>query len=68
MQATVRITGTREAVHATLIGLLATTQRTGAHTERLNVPEEPTEGEIARHGADSTIRRMASAVNQRRIR
>ena len=68
MQTTVRIAGSREAVHATLIGLLTVTQRTGAHTERLDVPEEPTEGEMARQGVDSTIRRMASVVNQRRIR
>lgn len=68
MQVTVRIGGTREAVHATLIAIMAATQRTGAHTERLDDTPNVTEGQIERQQVDSTIRRMASAVNQRRVR
>ena len=83
MQVTVRIGGTREAVHATLIELLAATQRTGAHTERLEDAPDVTEGigstgipqygydpqtGKAIHNVDREIRRMASVVNQRRIR
>lgn len=68
MHVSVRIGGTREAVRATLIELMAATQRTGAHTERLDNLEDVTEGQIARQQVDTVIRRMASAVNQRRIR
>lgn len=58
MQVTVRIGGTREAVRATLIELMATTTRTGAHTERL---EDAPDDQVVRH------RWTESEIAQRRL-